>query len=84
MLEEQGEKPPPRSPRRNGAAIYGRLDVTSEAEWQAAMDATVAAYGKLDILVNDAGSAAARSRILLDSEAWQRIMAVTATAPFSA
>jgi NAD(P)-dependent dehydrogenase (short-subunit alcohol dehydrogenase family) len=29
--------------------------VTSEAEWKAAVDATIAEFGKLDILVNDVG-----------------------------
>jgi len=38
-----------------GDAIYQHLDVTSEAEWTAAVDATVAKYGALTTLVNNAG-----------------------------
>jgi 3alpha(or 20beta)-hydroxysteroid dehydrogenase len=36
-------------------AAYHSLDVTSEAEWQAAVAATLARFGGLDILVNNAG-----------------------------
>ena len=36
-------------------AVFHKLDVTSEAEWIAVIDAVVAAQGGLDILVNNAG-----------------------------
>lgn len=32
-----------------------RLDVRAEADWQAAIDAVLAAHGRLDVLVNNAG-----------------------------
>lgn len=38
-----------------GDAMYQHLDVTSESEWAAAVDATVAKYGALTTLVNNAG-----------------------------
>src|SRR5207302_3489265 len=66
----------------NGAAIFHKLDVTSEAGWQAAIAATLAAYGKLDILVNDAGISGSAVDDLFDSAAWDRIMAVNATGTF--
>lgn len=37
------------------AAAYLRLDVTDEASWHAAVEATVARFGKLNVLVNNAG-----------------------------
>lgn len=37
------------------AAAYLRLDVTDEASWRAAVEATVAKFGKLNVLVNNAG-----------------------------
>ncbi|TCO46681.1 glucose 1-dehydrogenase [Actinocrispum wychmicini] len=36
-------------------AIYRRLDVASEEDWTAAVDATLAAFGRLTVLVNNAG-----------------------------
>ncbi|MEQ9123466.1 MAG: SDR family NAD(P)-dependent oxidoreductase, partial [Alphaproteobacteria bacterium] len=38
-----------------GTAAATTLDVTSEASWTAAIDATTKAFGKLDVLVNNAG-----------------------------
>jgi 3alpha(or 20beta)-hydroxysteroid dehydrogenase len=37
------------------AARFVTLDVTDEASWNAAVDATDAAFGRLDVLVNNAG-----------------------------
>jgi NAD(P)-dependent dehydrogenase (short-subunit alcohol dehydrogenase family) len=82
MLEEEGKKLVDEITRANGAAIFQKLDVTSEAEWQTAIAATIAAYGKLDILVNDAGISGSAVEDLFDTAAWQRLMAVNATGPF--
>src|SRR5260370_24753791 len=44
MLAEEGEKLAAEITQANGAAMFRELDVTSEAEWQAAMGATIAPY----------------------------------------
>src|SRR5713101_7599935 len=36
-------------------ALFVRLDVSQEADWQRAIDATVKAFGTLTILINNAG-----------------------------
>lgn len=82
MLDDEGQKVVGEITRANGAAIFQRLDVSSEAEWQAAIAATLAAYGKLDILVNDAGISGSDVEDLFDTAAWQRLMAVNATGAF--
>src|SRR5215204_3161061 len=56
MLEAEGRQVAEEITRANGAAIFQKLDVSSEAEWQAAIAATLAAFGKLDILVNATGT----------------------------
>lgn len=63
-------------------AEFVPLDVTRSGDWELAVAAAVATFGKLDVLVNNAG--------LLDGGAlgdyterqWQRILAVNLTGPF--
>ena len=67
----------------NGRAISISLDVTSPADWQNAVDVTLAAHGKVDILVNNAGIQRSRpsfDEVTLDD--WEAIMAVNATGVF--
>ncbi|HEV2336930.1 MAG TPA: glucose 1-dehydrogenase [Stellaceae bacterium] len=82
MLEAEGKSIVDEITRANGAAIFQKLDVTSEAEWRAAIAATLAAFGKLDILVNDAGISGSAVDDLFDTAAWERLMAVNATGTF--
>jgi NAD(P)-dependent dehydrogenase (short-subunit alcohol dehydrogenase family) len=82
LLEEEGRRIADEIVAANGTALFQRLDVTSEAEWRAAIAATLAAFGRLDILVNDAGISGSAVEDLFDSAAWQKIMAVNATGAF--
>lgn len=82
VLEEEGRRIADEIVAGNGTALFQRLDVTSEDEWRAAVAATVAAFGRLDILVNDAGISGSAVDDLFDSAAWQRLMAVNATGAF--
>ena len=82
MLEEEGRGVVADITRANGAAIFRRLDVSSEAEWKAAIDATLAEFGRLDILVNDAGLSGSAVEDLFDTAAWDQLMAVNARGVF--
>src|SRR4029077_8512271 len=81
-LDAGGEQLVGEITQANGAAIFHHLDVTSEAEWQAAIAATLAAFGKLDILVNYAGISGSAVDDLFDSAAWDKIMGVNSTGTF--
>jgi 3(or 17)beta-hydroxysteroid dehydrogenase len=82
VLEEEGRGVVADITRSNGAAIFRRLDVSSETEWKATIDATLAEYSKLDILVNDAGLSGSAVEDLFDTAAWDRLMAVNARGVF--
>lgn len=65
-----------------GAAAFIRLDVTSLDSWTAAVDATVAAFGGLTTLVNNAGIFHPGG-VLTETEAgWAKMVAVNQTGPF--
>lgn len=53
-----------------------RLDITSEADWAAALDRVRDQLGGLDILVNNAGIAAGGRIDRLSAEGWQRVLTV--------
>jgi NAD(P)-dependent dehydrogenase (short-subunit alcohol dehydrogenase family) len=82
MLEEEGRAVVADITRANGAAIFRRLDVTNEPEWKATINATLAEYKKLDILVNDAGLSGSAVEDLFDTAAWDKLMAVNARGAF--
>lgn len=62
-----------------GEAIAVAVDVTSEEKTKALAQATLKAYGKIDVLVNNAGlySALKKKNFMeIDAEEWDRVMAV--------
>ena len=59
-----------------GDAIFVKLDVTQEQDWIDAVAATVAAYGTLNVLVNNAGSGARYTVEETTEEAWDGQMDV--------
>lgn len=68
--------------RSGGEAVYLRLDVSKEPDWEAAVRDTVARYGKLDVLVNNAGMSGPKGREQVEQvqrEHWDAVMAVNAT-----
>lgn len=65
-------------PRKLGAedGLARRLDVTSEADWEAAVGAVLERWGRLDVLVANAGISAASSLTDTPLQAWRRVTAV--------
>jgi 3alpha(or 20beta)-hydroxysteroid dehydrogenase len=65
-----------------GNARYVHLDVTSEEEWQAAVAFTLAEFGRLDVLFNNAGIFNGGQLQRYQAEQWQQMIDVNLTGAF--
>ncbi len=65
-----------------GEATFVRLDVTSEADWKRAVDTAVTRYGKLDVLVNNAGVGGPGRVEDVTLGEWNRVMDINSTGVF--
>ncbi len=65
-----------------GEAVFVRLDVTNEEEWEDAVRAAVSCFGKLDILVNNAGTTSRETVENTTVEMWDGQMEVHAKGAF--
>jgi NAD(P)-dependent dehydrogenase (short-subunit alcohol dehydrogenase family) len=59
-----------------GKAAFMAHDVTSEADWQAVVAGTVAAFGRVDVLINNAGVGGGAPLMEMSLEAWRGLMAI--------
>lgn len=82
ILDKEGRAVVADIEKAGGTAAYVHLDVTDEAQWQAAIDKTVADHGGLDVLVNNAGISGSAEQDLYDTAAWNRLMGINATGVF--
>ena len=82
VLETEGRQVADKIKAAGGQAQFVKLDVTSEAEWEKAVKATVDAFGKLDVLVNNAGISGTFDPDTLSTSAWDRLMEVNAKGVF--
>ncbi len=78
LSEDDGHRVEAGIGEAGGDALFIRADVTSEEDWTKVIEETLSRYGKLDVLVNNAGISSG-SYDPLDIEGWSRIMAVNAT-----
>ena len=82
VLDDEGRQVERRITEAGGNAVYVHLDVTSDAEWADAVHTAEASFGKLDVLVNNAGIANADSIEDTTEELWDRIMQVNSKGVF--
>ena len=61
---------------------YQHLDVSSEAEWDSVVDGVVARYGRLDILMNNAGIFRPAQMLNTSTEMWNQTVAINQTGVF--
>jgi 3alpha(or 20beta)-hydroxysteroid dehydrogenase len=83
IRDAEGQKVEAAIRANGGEATYVHLDVTSETDWQRAVQAAADRYGKLDILVNNAAIVIPRVPIEERTVAeWDQVMAVNAKGVF--
>lgn len=82
MLDAEGRRVADAIVAAGGDAVFQPLDVTQEASWDAAMAALKARWGRIDVLVNNAGISGSAAQDLYDIGVWDRIMAVNARGTF--
>ena len=82
ILDDEGRRVEAEILELGGQATYVHLDVTQEADWAAAVNRAVSEYGKLDVLVNNAGIVLGRSIEEMTVEEWDRLFDVNAKSVF--
>jgi len=69
---------------KNGeVAMYHKLDVTQESRWIEVVGETMAKWGRLDVVVNNAGMSGAKGRATVEDtivDNWDTVFAVNSTA----
>ena len=82
VLESEGKAVAAEVSAGGGQSVFARLDVTSEADWVQAIALAVSRFGKLNVLVNNAGIGGSSRVEDTTAEAWDRVMGVNAKGVF--
>ena len=82
LLDEAGQAVAAEIAESGGQALYVHLDVTDEAAWQRAVEAATGRFGKLDVLVNNAGIVRTERVLETTERIWDDVMSVNAKGVF--
>ena len=82
VLESEGHQVEAEIAEAGGEAVFVPLDVTSEADWQRAVDTAIERFGGLHILVNNAGIWNGGNVETQTVEGWDQIMDINAKGVF--
>ena len=80
--DEKGKKLESEVRKFGGEATYVHLDVTSESDWQKAVSKTIELYGKLNILINNAGILITKRLEETTESDWDLVQSVNAKGVF--
>src|SRR4029450_6621861 len=76
LLETEGRQVADTIKAAGGPPVFVKPDVVNEAEWEKAVKATVDTFGKLDVLVNNAGISGTFDPDNLSTSAWAQMRAI--------
>ena len=79
VIDEEGARLAEQMRRSGSSAEYWHLDVTDESAWAALVEHVRATYGRLDVLVNNAGIGTLADVEQETLEDWSRVIAVDQT-----
>jgi NAD(P)-dependent dehydrogenase (short-subunit alcohol dehydrogenase family) len=79
---EQGEEVAREIQERGGAALYVHTDITQETEVQAMVEHVTGHWGRLDVLVNNAGIYYQADVVHTPSDVWNSVLDVNLTGAF--
>ena len=82
IRDDEGKKVEAQIRELGGESTYVHLDVTKEPDWKAAVDTAVRTYGKLNVLVNNAGILIRKNIEETTVEDWDRIFDINAKGVF--
>ena len=82
LLDEAGQAVAAEIAESGGQALYVHMDVTDEAAWQSAVEAATDRFGKLDVLVNNAGIVRTERVLETTERIWDEVMSVNAKGVF--
>ena len=82
IREEDGKRVEAEIAEAGGEAMFINLNVSDEDSWISAVGQVVGRYGKLDVLVNNAGISGSGERDFRSTDAWDRLLDINARGVF--
>ena len=82
LLEAEGRQVEAEIVEAGGEALFVLMDVSREEDWSKTVEQTVARFGRVDVLVNNAGLSGNSQPDPTSTEAWDRLMSVNARGVF--
>ncbi|GIP37383.1 2,5-dichloro-2,5-cyclohexadiene-1,4-diol dehydrogenase [Paenibacillus sp. J31TS4] len=82
IQEEKAQQVVQEIKENGGEAIGFKQNVASEEDWVRVVEGTIEAFGKIDVLVNNAGISGATPMLEMTLEQWDRIMSINLTGTF--
>ncbi len=82
IRQEDGQRVEAEIAESGGDAMFVNLNVADEDSWVAAVAQIVARYGKLDVLVNNAGISGSGETDFRSTDAWDRLLDINARGVF--
>ena len=82
ILEDEGTKLALEISYEGASCVFAPLDVREASQWESAVTKAMSAYGRLDVLVNNAGVTSRMNLLDSPEEDWDRVLDINAKGSF--